>query len=181
MKHITSIEDLPTEELRERARQLLLIYGNVFIYQSESMGDPVVLSPKDMMIIRAKAPEQVYGEPRWLPHIADIAALAEKGGVFKNYVTGEAVDVDGNRVHAGVEVPEADYDTTKLPLYPEVREFDEEEAAQRFLEADLMGRDPRMQAMMHRELAACAGQDMSEEEALRELGYITEESEDGET
>jgi hypothetical protein len=103
MRRVTSIEDLPTEELRERARQLLLIYGNVFIYQSESMGDPVVLSPKD-------------------PHIADIVALAEKGGVFKNYVTGEAVDVDGNRVHAGVEVPEADYDTTKLPLYPEVRE-----------------------------------------------------------
>jgi hypothetical protein len=46
-----------------------------------------------------------------------------------------------------------------------------------------MGRDPRYQVMMMRELAACAGRDMSKEEALRELGYagypgLEEDSED---
>lgn len=94
VKKITCIEDLPTLELQTRARLCLSIYGNVFIYNSETLEEPLILTPEGMTIITAKAPKDVYGTPRWLGHLKEVLEGAE----FKNYVTGEVVDARGNPV-----------------------------------------------------------------------------------
>lgn len=89
METINRIEDLPPE-MQDTAHRHLLLYGNVFIYNTEK--GPVLLDPVKLTTLQVPKGAE-YGTPAWLPHVK---ALLDNALVDKEFL--RVVDADGNQV-----------------------------------------------------------------------------------